>query len=53
MNLDSQKSLPSLMTRLFSMLPAGWMLVVLLLFIAIRVIGSRSFQSLHVFGKAH
>jgi hypothetical protein len=30
-----------------------WMGLVLLGFLAIRVIGSQSFQALHLFGKAH
>ncbi len=53
MYFNSQKSLSSLVTRLFSLLPAAWMLLVLILFLAIRVVGSRLFQSLHVFAKAY
>lgn len=53
MSLNPQKSPSSMLTRLFSILPAGWMLLVLLLFIAIRVLGSRLIQSLHLFGKAY
>ena len=53
MSSNSSKSPSSVVTRLFSLLPAGWMLLVLLLFVAIRILGSRLIQSLHLFGKAY
>jgi hypothetical protein len=52
MKFTFQKSLFSLTTRLFSLLPAAWMLLVLLIFLAIRVLGSHSFESLLPFRKA-
>ena len=53
MKFTFRKSLAGLLTRLSPLFPAAWMLVVLLAFLVIRVFGSRSFQSLHLFGKAY
>jgi hypothetical protein len=53
MKLTSHESPSSLTIRLFALLRAAWMALVLLTFLAIRVIGSHSFQFLHVFGKTH
>jgi hypothetical protein len=47
-----QESLLSLVSRFSGVLPAVWMLLVLLIFLAIRVLGAHSMQSLHLFGKA-
>jgi hypothetical protein len=47
-----QESLSGLAARISPLLPAAWMLLVLLFFLAIRVLGSRSFESLHLFRKA-
>ncbi len=42
-----------LAARLRSILAIGWMLLVLGGFLVIRVVGSQSFQALHLFGRAH
>lgn len=47
-----QESLLSLVGRFSGVLPSVWMLLVLLIFLAIRVLGAHSIQSLHLFGKA-
>jgi hypothetical protein len=47
-----QELFTGLATRLSPQLPAAWMLLVLLIFLAIRVLGSHSFESLHLFRKA-
>jgi hypothetical protein len=47
-----QEFLTGLSARLSPQLPAAWMLLVLLIFLAIRVFGSHSFESLLQFRKA-
>ena len=47
-----QESVLSVFSRFSGALPAVWMLLVLLIFLAIRVLGSHFFQSLHLFRKA-
>jgi len=51
MKLAQKKSLPGHANRLLPLVPVAWMLLVLMIFVAIRVIGSHSFQSLHLVGK--
>ncbi|HEV8074299.1 MAG TPA: hypothetical protein VGP66_00535 [Candidatus Acidoferrum sp.] len=51
MKRKSQELLTGLAARISPQLPAAWMLLVLLIFLAIRVLGSHSFESLHLFRK--
>ncbi|HKM66700.1 MAG TPA: hypothetical protein VJX70_05995 [Candidatus Acidoferrum sp.] len=52
MKNELQESGSGLASRLLGILSVGWMLLVLATFLLIRVVGSQTFQSLHLLGKA-